>query len=714
MPEQDAEFIEVAKKRFAAAEGDEKLLRDEALIDLRMVAGDQWDTALKQEREQNGRPALTFPRCHTFVQQVSNEARQNKPQIKFAPDDEAADKDTAEIYEGLARHIQYASMAQIAYETAVEYSAGGSFGYYRFLTDYCDPESDELELKICPVLDPFAVYGILVPACFNREPKFGFVIEDVPKDEFEALYPGSATVSGWNDAALKNSGWIGTETVRIAEYWRLIEQVREQNKSGSRRQKSLSVKFCKMTGLETLPDTETTWPGYCIPIIPVLGKAMIVGGKPILQSVIRNQRGAQKMINYSKTRIAELLSTQPISPFMVPAGTIPKGDKKWENLNKQVFPYLEYNTVDINGKPAEKPYRDVAEPPIQALSEFAAQEIDDMKATAGIFDASLGQKSNETSSVAITNRQQQASMTTMHFMDNLTRSYQKGGDIMADVIPKVYDTERMIRILGQDEAPKIVKVNAPHQDANGNPRHYKIGGDNAGKYHVIVTMGRAFSTKRMESFDMMQQVLQGNPNLLPMIGDIFFRNSDIAGADQLAERFKKMLPPNLQDDDSGADPETKLQQTQAQLAQAQQHLQAINAYAQQLEKEKEGKVIENQGKAQIVQLQEQSSQIIAKAKLEVELAIAEINAKSQNERERFKLELDLNSKLHVSAHEAGMQAADQSHQKQIAEQQAAQASQSQASDQAHEQTMAAQTHAQTLEQQQNQADLAPEPANASS
>lgn len=192
MAEQTTEdFLGLARKRFAAAAEDEKHLRDKFVSDLKFASPDgdeQWDPLVKQQRENAGRPAMSFPRCHTFVAQVSNEARQNKPQIKFAPRLDA-DKDTAEVYEGLARYIQYSSDAQVAYETAVEYSAGGSFGYYRFLTDYCDDDSDDLELKVVPVLDPLAVYGILYPACFNREPKYAFVVEDIPKEEFDSCIP---------------------------------------------------------------------------------------------------------------------------------------------------------------------------------------------------------------------------------------------------------------------------------------------------------------------------------------------------------------------------------------------------------------------------------------------------------------------------------------------------------------------------------------------
>jgi len=324
------EFLGLARKRFEAAAEDEKDLRAKFVSDLKFASpdgDDQWDPQLKAQREAAGRPAMAFPRCHTFVQQVSNEARQNKPQIKFAPRLDG-DKDTAEIYEGLARYIQYASDAQVAYETAVEYSAGGSFGYYRFLTDYCDDESDDLDLKIVPVLDPLQVYGILVPACFNQKPRFAFVVEEIPKEEYKALYPKSQMAGlSWAEAGKQAEGWVGSETVRIAEYW----YIKEEKQEGKRRPKT-TVKFCKINGLEVLEGSETTWPGSCIPIIPVLGKQMIIEGKPRLFSVVRPQKAAQQLINYSKSRIAETLSTSPISPFMVAEGQISGYEDQWKAL----------------------------------------------------------------------------------------------------------------------------------------------------------------------------------------------------------------------------------------------------------------------------------------------------------------------------------------------------------------------------------------------
>ena len=656
-------FLATARKRFAAAAEDEKHLRDKFVSDLRFASPDgedQWDARVKQQREAAQRPVMAFPRCHTFVQQVSNEARQNKPQIKFSPRLDA-DKDTAEVYEGLARYIQYASSAQVAYETAVEYSAGASFGYYRFLTDYCDDESDDLDLKVVPVLDPLTIYGILVPACFDRKPRFAFVVEDVPKDEYKAIYPDSEMASlSWAEAGARE-GWVGSDSVRIAEYW----YTEEAKGKGGRKGKT-TVKFCKTNGMEILPDSETVWPGSTIPIIPVLGKQMIQEGKPRLFSVVRSQIDAQKMLNYAKTRIAETLAQAPVTPFMVVEGQISGYEDQWATINTTPRPVVTYKAIDVAGRPAPAPQRQVYEPPIQALSTFVMQEIDDMKATTGIFDASLGQQGNEVSGKAIFQRQQQTNLSIMHFMDNLERSFKQGGDVIAELIPLIYDSAREIEILGADEASKVVKINQPHTDpATGKPVHHDM---TKGKYSLVVTMGRSFSSKRQESFDMITGVLQTSPNMLPMVGDILFNNADVAGADQMAERFKKMLPPQLQTDENNPIPP----EAQAHIAQAQQQMQQMQGEMQKLMFEKQGKVVEHQGKMQQIQAQNQADLVLEKMKLENALAIAEVETKAQSTQERMAAVEDMMRQFHDQAHDVAMQAQQHQHAQQLAAQQAQQ------------------------------------------
>jgi hypothetical protein len=282
-----------------------------------------------------------------------------------------------------------------------------------------------------------------------------------------------------------------------------------------------------------------------------------------------------------------------------------------------------------------------------------------MKATTGIFDASLGNNANETSGRAILARKDQSNLTTMHYIDNLARSFKQGGDIIAEIVPKIYDTEREIEILGEDEKQKVVTINREYQNEAGQTKHYKV---KDAKMSYVVTMGQAFDSKRMESFDTMQQVLQSSPDLIHVIGDIFFRNSDLAGADQISERLHKMLPPQLQDQENPLPP-----QAQAAVAQAQQQAQMAGAELQKLQFEKQAKIAEHQGKMQQIALQSQADMTLEKMKLENQLAIAEAQTKAQVPLQREQTFADMMAQFHDQAHDIASQAAQQAHERAMAQ-----------------------------------------------
>jgi hypothetical protein len=592
-------FLAQARKRFEQDIADEKDLREEYSKNVRFEAGEQWDPAVKEARIKSGRPALTFPRCHTFSQKVANEARQNKAEIKFSPA-EPGDDDTVEILEGIARQIQYSSDADVAYETAAECQAGGNFGYFRFLTEYCLDGQDALEnperagdqeIKVVPVFDPLSIYGVLIPTCYGQEPNHAFVIERMKKDEYIAEYGKTVAAVSWNEYAADKaySNWVQEDEIVVAEYWHVEEETTElELPDGRTRQVSLKkVKFCKINGVEVIPGTETEWVTYCIPIFAVLGKLKFVDGKPRLFGVISHQLGSQQLINLYKSRIAETIGTAPIQPYMVPKGAItPDLRAQWEGLNSVQRPYVEYNVIDHLGKPIPPPQRQVFEPPIGALSEAASQEIDGMKAAAGIFDASLGNRGNETSGKAINARQQESDDVNAHIIGNFGRALEAAGKkVLAPAIRKIYDAPRAQRILGKDMTPKIVKINQEFEE-NGQLKHYKVGDDTV-KYDAIVTVGRGFSSKKMESFDMYVQLGQTNPQMAFATSDLMLRNSDMAGADEAAERMKKIIyaqfPFLAEGEDENQQPIPP--QVQAAMQQMQQQLEAMNAYAQQKEQE---------------------------------------------------------------------------------------------------------------------------------
>jgi hypothetical protein len=496
---------------------------------------------------------------------------------------------------------------------------------------------------------------VLIPSCFDLAPDHAFIVTEMPKTQYEQQFPKSDVTSDFDGSISKSEGWVSTETVRVAEYWWVEDG--EPVKKGKRTVTPKKVKFCKTNGVEILEESE--WLGKRIPIFPVLGKLIIDRGKPKLFSVVSYQRDAQKLINVYKTRIAETLGTAPITPFIAAEGQIEGHEQEWAKINVNPMAVVQYKPQTIGNDVLPPPQRQVYEPPIIALSNAAAQEIDDMKATAGIFDASLGAKSNETTGIAIARRQQQADVVNMHFLDNLERAYQESGRELATVIPLYYDTPRTVRILGMDEQPKLVKINQEFPEGEQLKR-FNIGGEGVGKYDIIVSMGKTYSSKRMESFDMMGQLVQASPQILPMIGDVLFKNSDVAGADQLAERFQKMLPPNLQEQKEGEQqiPPEVMQKMQ----QMQQESQAINAYAQQLEekvKQAESKEAEISSRERVAMANLQAQLEREQMKSQVAVALTHAKLDSAEAIALLKAELDgIKSNMQMNMQQAAQSAGD--------------------------------------------------------
>jgi hypothetical protein len=422
------------------------------------------------------------------------------------------------------------------------------------------------------------------------------------------------------------------------------------------------VKSCMIDGTQILPGTETTWPGSSIPIVPVLGRAMIVQGKPRLFSLVRHSKDAQKLINVCKSRIAATLSIAPISPWLAEAGQIEEFQEEWQQAHERPLVALRYRGVNVAGTPAPPPHRQVYEAPVNALSNFVLQETQDIKESTSIYDSSLGDESNETSGIAIRRRQQQSGLTNFHFIDNLSRAHRTGGRIIAEIVPVIYDTARQIRIIGEDEQQKIVMVNALWNDPeSGKLRHYDL---TTGKYDVTVTTGPGYTTRRQESFELLTQFAQAYPDLVALGGDVIFENSDVPGADRLAKRLKKRIPPELLDDDEKAkDGQKPGEPSKAEVSQLMQQHELLTQQVQVLSQQVETKQLELESRERIAtaQLDVKREEITAKSELEMaklgsaewtqQLAhhIAAIMADAQADRQAEQAERQFQQQQQVSA-----------------------------------------------------------------
>jgi hypothetical protein len=576
---------------------------------------EQWPETIVKQRATEQRPCLTINKLPAFIRQVVNDARQNKPSIKVHPVDSGADPKTAEVINGLIRNIEYTSNADVAYDTAIEASVAGGFGYWRVGMDYAYDDTFDMDLSIERVANQFAVYGDPDSMCADSSDwNVAFVVEPMRKADFEAKYEGKTNAKGnpvatdfesdaWSEAGI----WLDDETVMVAEWWRREEVTREivkcsngyvYNKAefeadqdlqaavaagvlkivGSRTTKSHKVTQVIMSGADILEKND--WPGRYIPIIPVYGDEIIVEGKRYLRSLIHSAKDAQRMFNYWRTTSTELVALAPRVPWIGRAGTFASDADRWATANTTSHSYLEYDTEAPQRQPLD------VGPAAGALQE-ALNASDDMKAIIGIYDASLGARSNETSGKAIMARQREGDVATFHFIDNLSRAIRHTGRILIDLIPKVYSDERVIRVLGEDGSQKSINVNSgqpspvmgkdgkPEVDDDGQPV-MALHDLTAGKYDLTVTSGPSFTTRREEAAMQMTEFVRAFPAAAPVIGDILAMNLDWPGADEIAERLKS-INPALQN--KGLPPEIQqmIQQGQQAIQELTQKVQALEA-----------------------------------------------------------------------------------------------------------------------------------------
>lgn len=593
------DIVDEAYKRFRLAleaESDNHKRAEEA-IKFRDL--DQWPQKVRDAREndpEGARPCLVVDKINQYLNQVKNDQRQNRPQIKVKPVDDKGDPEVAKVYDGIIRHIQDCSRASIAYDTAHEHATDGGFGYWRIVTEYIDEDTFDQEPRIERIRNRFSV--LLDPA--HQQPdgsdaKWGFVFESLTHDEFKAQYPGKKECS-FEEYGNMADGWVGDDYLIVAEYFKIIE-AHETLTIGNRSRKvpKRSVKWYKLTAAEVLDERD--WPGKWVPIVEVIGNEIDIKGKRKLSGLVRGAMDAMRMYNYASSAFVEMVALAPRAPWVAAEGQIEGREADWKSANRRNISVLQYKPVMENDQLVSPPMR-MPMPGIptgwqQAMANFEH----DVQASMGMYASNLGEQTQATSGRQEMALQKRGDTATFHYTDNLSYSIQHTGRILIDLIPKLYDTERVVRILGEDDSDDFVRLNPEQEQAvkpivGADGRKVEYFNLSIGKYDVTPTVGPAYTTRRQEAADLMVQMVTAKPELLQVIGDIMFRNMDVPGGDEIAERMKKMLPPQLQEqpDMDSLPPDVReailqaqsaIEQEKQMMAQAAQKIQQMQEQAQQ-------------------------------------------------------------------------------------------------------------------------------------
>lgn len=640
--------LQAAKERFQDASDAFRDQRARMVEDLRFSNPSdpqQWDDRARSIRE-NGpdgaRPCLTLDHTNQYVAQTVNDSRQNKPAMSFLPASGGARQEVAEALDGIARHIEYQSRAQIAYDTGVEHSARVGLGWWRVVPEVVNESLNYQEIRIKRIHDPLSV--LCDPDWTEPDGadiQYGFVTTQLTKAAFKRKYP-KAKADTWTTQDIAQ-GWAAGETLRICEYfdkqvtstkklkiilpdrtkrlvtedefWQVADEIGtqpmldgEDEQSYHVTVKAEKVMWRTMSGAEILDETE--FPSCHIPLVPVIGYELWIEGKRYLCGMVRRMMEAQRAYNYERSAWVETVALQPKAPFMAAAEAVEGHEAEWIRANRANQAYLPWNAYDDEGRQLPMPSRQGA-PAIPAAFAQGAQFADlDIQASVGMYRESLGQQSNAKSGKAILARQREGDTANFHYIDNLSRSIERTGRIVLDMIVRLYDEPREARILGQDGSTKPVRID-PQGDA------YAIDGDqtsinpSTGTYDVRVKAGPSYTTLRQEASEGLNQMMQGNPQMAAVVGPIWARMQDWPEADKLSKALLAMSPPPVQqalEDDAQQDDAGKLkqqlQQLEQQAQQMHQMLEQASQRVQELESEDKAKTLEYLAKAAEIETRE--------------------------------------------------------------------------------------------------------------
>lgn len=596
-PEEAVEFLrDVAEV--------ESTNRVDGLDDLKFRFGDQWPAIIQNSRNLESRPCLTINEVDAYCRQGENQQRQQRPRIKIHAVDSIADPKIAEVLGGITRHIEVNSNADWAYDTAFMFAQTMGWGYMRMRTDYTREDSFDQDIYIDQIENPFTVYfdpNSCLPDGSDSEK--ALITDLVRKEAFEKEFPGAST-GGFQERAAGDidSDWVTENDIRIAEYYylertnaKLVKlsdgQVLWADKLppaqllmqaglrivGDRDSYKRVVKWCKTTSFEILE--EKVIPGRWIPVIPVYGSSYILDGRRIRFGLVRFAKDPQRMVNYWQTATTESIALAAKAKWLMEEGQDEGFENEWAQANITAKPVLHYKKTNTAGQPSNPPERIAPEPPPAGAIQASMMASENLKRVLGIYDPGVTQSRMHKSDKTINAEDQQTDQSNFHYYDNMTRSIKHVGRIILDWAPTTYDTQRVMRIIGDDGRPDQVTINEKKMGQDGAIQEI-LNNITVGEYDVVMDTGPGYDSKRQESVMVFTEMLKTplGEKIAMVADDVIIRQLDVPGADVIADRLAAANPMAQIDDKSEIPPQAQMM---------------IKGLQQKLEEA--GKIIQEQG-----------------------------------------------------------------------------------------------------------------------
>jgi hypothetical protein len=599
----DDKIISEAKRRFRACEEWEATARANFEYDYKFANGDsvnnyQWDNWVVGDRATNDRPCLTINKTMQHCLQIINDGKQNKPGVNIRPVGDTASFEAAQIFQEVVRHIEYQSNAETVYDNASEFQVIGGIGYWYVTTDYLDDDSDDQDIFIRRIKDPRSVYlDPDINEVDGSDAIFGFIFTDMHCDLYNAKYPNDDDI--WGSGAFNGAtdGWFTADHVRVANYYRktlkqdkkvtfvlpetgqTVESFyselppeakafyndlkkRESNlpfDMQSYRERKVTrsdIDVYKIAGNKIIEKSK--WLGKYIPIVRIIGTETVIDSVMDRKGHTRALLDPQRIYNINSSSNVEYGALQAKTPLTAPVAAIEGYEEIYRTANLVNHAILPYNNYDEDGNKLDRPER--MQPPQPGAAYVQQMQIaqNEMMMVTGQYQAQLGENENAKSGVAINARQRQGDRATYHFIDGQAIGIRYTGKILIDLIPKIYDTKRVMQIESKDgtvinltidpEAAQAFQKLLPdgEQPTQSNEQIMNvIFNPNVGKYTVQSDTGPSFATRRQEAFNALTQIAASNKEFMNVAGDILWKVADFPEAQLLAQRWRRTIPPNI-------------------------------------------------------------------------------------------------------------------------------------------------------------------------
>lgn len=612
--------MQVMREQYKRAVDADRDMRELAVSDHEFVTipGAQWDSHQKLMR--GNRPNYEFPILRSHWRQVCNDQKKARPSIKVRPV-ENGDAKGADLRQGLIRNIEQTSNADWAYDNGFETLVSAGMGAWLVKTAYSTDDAWDQDFKIERIDDP--LNSVWMDPDDQENPAFGFIERTMTREAFKAAYPDAQVASFESEGVSGYDSWFGQDSIRVVAWYRQVpeskvisllsdgrsvdeaqlegikDELQEQGVTvlKSRTCKSHKIVMSICSGMEEI-DGPHDLVFHRIPIVVVYGNRMKFNGQWHYCGMVRFSRDPQRLLNYNLTTAQEAVAKVPKSPYLAtPAMMEGKGVMESWQKAAATDPFLLVYTPDPKA-PQGRPVREPPPAMPAALLTLTQTAVDMLKASDGIYDASVGARSNETSGIAIQRRQEEGDTATFDYQDSLEKGIQVTGDLLLRALPKVIDTPRIMRVIGKDGTEKLEPLYQEVRDEQTGQMK-KINDLSFGKYDVTVKTGPNYDTLRTEFVDVLSQLGQANPLIAQATPDLLVKALDFPGAEEAGERMKLLLPPPIQQSlQQGKElpPEVQqaMQQAEQMMQQAQQMGQELQQAAQQLEQEKQANAADKQ------------------------------------------------------------------------------------------------------------------------